>query len=152
VCAEIPDLDVVGFWFGVPYADLFGHRGFTHSIFFAGLLATGVVRLLARSAGSTARLWMYLFLSTLSHGFCDALTDGGLGVAFFSPFDTTRYFFPFRPIVVSPLHWRDVLSPVGLHVLWSELLWIWIPCAVMAGMSWWIRGRTQALGGASGRC
>jgi inner membrane protein len=38
-----------------------------------------------------------------SHGILDAMTDGGLGVAFFSPFDDTRCFFPFRPIKVSPI-------------------------------------------------
>nr|HRC76832.1 rhodanese-like domain-containing protein [Kouleothrix sp.] len=32
------------------------------------------------------------------HGVLDAMTDGGLGVAFFAPFSATRYFFPFRPI------------------------------------------------------
>lgn len=31
------------------------------------------------------------------------LTDGGLGVAFFSPFDNKRYFLPWRPIRVSPI-------------------------------------------------
>jgi membrane-bound metal-dependent hydrolase YbcI (DUF457 family) len=38
-----------------------------------------------------------------SHGVLDALTDGGKGVAFFSPFDTTRHFFPVRPIPVAPI-------------------------------------------------
>ncbi|MBL0051352.1 MAG: metal-dependent hydrolase [Bacteroidetes bacterium] len=35
----IPDADVVGFQFGVSYNSMFGHRGFTHSIFFAAILA-----------------------------------------------------------------------------------------------------------------
>ncbi len=39
LCSVIPDLDVVGFEFGINYADMLGHRGFTHSIFFAALLA-----------------------------------------------------------------------------------------------------------------
>src|SRR5215218_8689402 len=38
--ATIPDLDGVGFWLGVPYESVFGHRGFTHSLLFAALLAT----------------------------------------------------------------------------------------------------------------
>jgi len=31
------------------------------------------------------------------------MTKGGLGVAFFSPFDNSRYFLPWRPIRVSPI-------------------------------------------------
>jgi len=48
-------------------------------------------------------MWMYFFLATASHGLLDALTDGGLGVAFFAPFDNHRYFLPWRPIHVSPI-------------------------------------------------
>ena len=43
----------------------------------------------------------FLFLCTMSHALLDALTDGGLGVAFFSPFSNERYFFPWTPIRVS---------------------------------------------------
>ena len=32
LCAVIPDLDVIGFGFGVHYGDFWGHRGFTHSL------------------------------------------------------------------------------------------------------------------------
>jgi len=35
-------------------------------------------------------LFAYLFLATASHGVLDAMTNGGLGVAFFSPFDNRR--------------------------------------------------------------
>ncbi len=33
ICSIIPDADVVGFYFGVPYDHFFGHRGFFHSPF-----------------------------------------------------------------------------------------------------------------------
>ena len=39
VCAALPDLDVAGFAFGVRYADLLGHRGLSHSLPFAALVA-----------------------------------------------------------------------------------------------------------------
>jgi inner membrane protein len=95
VCSTIPDLDVIGFGFGVHYSDFLGHRGFTHSLMFAALLA-GAATLFFQRRGGTSSLfviWAYLFLATASHGFLDAMTDGGLGVAFFAPFDNTRYFF-----------------------------------------------------------
>jgi inner membrane protein len=75
--------------------------------------------------------WLYLFLATASHGILDAFTDGGLGVAFFSPFDSTRYFFPFRPIEVSPIGAR-FFSERGLSVFYNELAWVWLPCIVFA--------------------
>lgn len=37
-CAVLPDLDVIGFKLGIRYADLLGHRGFSHSLLFALLL------------------------------------------------------------------------------------------------------------------
>ena len=35
LCSAGPDLDVIGFPFGIQYGDLWGHRGMTHSIMFA---------------------------------------------------------------------------------------------------------------------
>ena len=59
------------------------------------------------------------------------MTDGGLGVAFFAPFDDTRYFFPFRPIKVSPIG-LSFFSARGLDVIWSEFLLVCIPGTIIA--------------------
>jgi inner membrane protein len=132
-CSIIPDADVVGFHFGIRYEDFWGHRGFTHSLLFAALLAASVTIALRTSAlGNRRLLWLYLFLATASHGLLDAMTDGGLGVALFSPFSTTRYFLPWRPILVSPIGVARFFSPTGLAVLRSELVWIWLPSVVLA--------------------
>lgn len=134
-CAEVPDLDVLGFWFGIPYGALWGHRGLSHSLLFALLFAAvPTYWLAAASDGRNVWVgrWLYFFLATVSHGICDALTDGGLGVAFFAPFDATRYFFPFRPIRVSPIDLDAFLSPIGVRVLVSEALWVWVPCLIFA--------------------
>jgi inner membrane protein len=77
-----------------------------HSLLFAALLATVVWAFSARRGVpgmGPISLWTFLFLATASHGVLDAMTDGGLGVAFFSPVDNTRYFLPFNPIRVSPI-------------------------------------------------
>jgi hypothetical protein len=44
LCSVIPDLDAIGFHFGIHYGEFWGHRGFAHSLVFAALLA-GVVAL-----------------------------------------------------------------------------------------------------------
>jgi inner membrane protein len=132
-CSVIPDLDVIGFAFGIHYADLWGHRGMTHSLFFAGLLSAALVAILYRHRARAAQagLFVYLFLCTASHGVLDAMTDGGLGIAFFSPFDTTRYFFPFRPVAVSPIGIGQFFSFDALRILASEITWIWFPSMVL---------------------
>ena len=38
-CAVIPDADALGFKLGVAYESMWGHRGITHSFFFAALLS-----------------------------------------------------------------------------------------------------------------
>jgi inner membrane protein len=142
-CAEVPDLDAVGFWFGVPYGALIGHRGLTHSILFAVVFSWVVARWAVQWGYLTyARLWCYLFLATLSHGILDAMTDGGLGVAFFSPFDQERYFLPLRPIPVSSMSLRTFLGPHGIRVMAYEFLWVWIPCIILAVTTWRWRSRT----------
>ena len=123
----IPDADVAAFAFGIPYEHTFGHRGFTHSIVFA-LLFAALATLLVRGR---AAAFAFVFVCTMSHGVLDAFTDGGLGIAFFSPFSNERYFFPWQPIRVSPLG-AGFFSGRGLETLKSELVWVWVPCVVAA--------------------
>lgn len=124
----LPDLDVVGFGFGIAYGDLLGHRGLSHSLPFAlvlgGLAAAAMAR---RDRIGFALLWLYFFLCLASHGVLDAFTNGGLGVAFFSPFSNERYFFDFRPLRVSAIGLGDFLSGRWIDVLASEFKWIWLP-------------------------
>lgn len=128
-CSMFPDLDVIGFRFGIPYGDFWGHRGFTHSLVFAALLAGAATLAIAPSLTEINQfsLYVYLFLATASHGVLDAMTDGGLGVAFFSPFNNRRYFMPWRPIRVSPIGIRGFLTPRGFSVFRTEMIWIWVP-------------------------
>jgi inner membrane protein len=135
VSSIVPDLDGVGFVFGIQYDSFFGHRGFFHSIAFS--LVTGVVLaaiyLKSIKIKSPAQAWWILYFTcvTLSHPVLDAMTTGGHGIAFFSPFITHRYFYFFRPIFVSPLSVSDFFSLVGVRVLISEALILGIPCLAM---------------------
>jgi inner membrane protein len=141
-CAVIRDLDVLGFSFGIHYGDFLGHRGFTHSLLFAAIVSISASLLFAGGNTRTSSiflLWAYLFLATASHGFLDATTDGGLGVAFFSPFSNERYFLPWAPVRVAPIGLFRFFSMRGLSVFLSELLWIWIPTGLLATGAWILR-------------
>jgi inner membrane protein len=139
----LPDIDVVGFSFGVHYEDLLGHRGLTHSLFFALLVGLAVVTLLFRDAPPLSQRWIrlviFFFLFTASHGVLDAFTNGGLGVAFFAPFSNKRYFFPWTPIEVSPIGLRHFSGGRAVEVILSEIVWIWIPAAILVVTAWLLR-------------
>ena len=45
-----------------------------------------------------------------------------------------RYFFPFRPIVVSPIGLTDFFSEWGAAVIKSELLWVWLPASLVVAL------------------
>jgi inner membrane protein len=127
VVSILPDLDVIAFHLGLPYAHDFGHRGMSHSLLFAALVA-----LLGASAfhffrTSLARTFSFLFLATASHGILDAFTTGGMGIAFFWPVSATRYFAPIQLIEVSPLSLSRIFSARFAQVLLSEFLWVWLP-------------------------
>lgn len=132
LCSVLPDVDSVGFFAGIPYASLLGHRGLSHSLLFALLLASCALALAKWLHAKSWWAFTLVFLSTISHGILDAFTDGGLGVAFFSPFSNQRFFFPWRPIPVSAIGISELFSSSGIYVLSSELLLIWLPCLLVA--------------------
>ena len=131
ICSVIPDADVIGFRFGIPYGAFFGHRGFFHSLFFAGIMAIIFTFIFIRFYKSDFLKWwqclMVCFLIGASHGLLDALTNGGLGIALFSPFDNHRYFFPWTPIKVSPIGVTSFFRYGGMTVIINEILWVWLP-------------------------
>lgn len=129
VCSVLPDADVLAFKFGIPYESIWGHRGFTHSFVFALLLAVAVAYLFYSRIDLKSKLLLitYFFICTASHSILDALTSGGLGVAFFFPFENSRYFFPWRPIQVSPIGIESFFGEKGLQIIYSELLWVGLP-------------------------
>jgi inner membrane protein len=134
-CAVLPDVDVIGFALGIRYDDMLGHRGLTHSLAFAlvaGLVAArSCVKSDALAGWRFGALWAYFAAITASHGLLDAFTNGGRGIAFLAPFSNHRFFFPWRPIQVSPIG-VGFFSARGLAVLLSELRWILLPSVIIA--------------------
>jgi len=72
------------------------------------------------------KLAIFFAAITASHGLFDAMTNGGLGVAFFAPFDNTRYFLPWRPIPVSPMSAAGLMTSRGLRVICWEFALFWL--------------------------
>jgi inner membrane protein len=157
VCSVLPDFDVIGFGFGIRYGDLLGHRGFSHSlclallsgIFFAAIcgcrlrparLSCGVPpprgRLLSRR---TLGLVAFFTAISILHGLLDAMTDGGLGVAFLSPFSNERFFLPWRPVAVAPISITSLFTRWGLAVFVSEIVWVWGPVLTISFMAALVR-------------
>lgn len=136
--AMLPDVDVLAFSFGIPYGARFGHRGFSHSLFCAALVGTLVALVFGSVFASPWWLTALYFSGVMaSHGLLDLFTNGGMGIAIFSPFDDTRYFSPWRPVHVC-LIGAQFFHPWNLRAFRSELAWIWLPLAVMVtGVEWW---------------
>ncbi len=129
VCPLIPDLDMIGYnLFYIPIGHTLGHRGFFHSPVFCAILALLISSLFFRQNKIFSKAWrwhvLFFFFLIASHGILDAMTDGGRGVAFLSPFSNERFFFPWRPIEVSPISVQAFLGSRGLRVIGGEQLWI----------------------------
>ncbi len=125
--SALPDVDVVAFRLGIPYAAEFGHRGFSHSLLFALIVAMVGAALFRLLVSTPGRAFGFLFAAVASHGILDAFTNGGLGIAFLWPFSAERFFAPLQVIEVSPIGLSRFLSDRGVAVMWSEFLWVWLP-------------------------
>ena len=130
----LPDVDVIGLLAGIDYGHVLGHRGLLHSLPFALVSGTLAAAAVARGRPPVA-LVLGLVAIAASHGLLDALTDGGLGVAFFAPFDSARYFWPWTPIRVSPIGISGLATRYGLVVLRSEAVWVGLPCLALLLLS-----------------
>lgn len=135
VFSIIPDADIIAFRLDIPYEHMLGHRGFTHSIFFAVMCGFLVCLFLFKEQRRSSIEWWKTFFALsfcmLSHGILDALTTGGKGVGFLIPFSSERFFFPVHPIKVSPISPSQFFSVRGLAILSSEAIWIGGACAVL---------------------
>ena len=122
-CQWVPDIDTFAYLLPLAEVHPLGHRGCTHSVLFALVLALVIVRLFYRQFTIAHRqywgLYLWFFLSTASHGLLDALVDSKLGVAFLWPFDTQRYLLAWRPLLDVPI---DISVLTSQHFWYAQLL------------------------------
>jgi inner membrane protein len=143
VASVLPDADVLTFRLGIPYSHEFGHRGASHSLFFAIILGSIVSLLASRLRASRKVAFLFVSAACASHGLLDMLTNGGHGVAYFWPFSDDRFFFPSQVIEVSTLNLRRFFGQAGASVLQSELRWVWLP-ALLLGIAGYVVRRRNA--------
>ena len=117
----LPDVDVVGSRFGIRYEDTWGHRGVTHSIAFAVIVALAVYLFGRIGRFRAVKMAITAFVVVASHAVLDAFTDGGYGCALLWPFSNERIFAPWTPIPVAPMG-RAFFSMEGLTVAGLELV------------------------------
>ena len=115
-CAVLLDLDAIGRPFGWGDVEwLGGHRGLTHSLFFAVALAA-VLTFSSKwlTSGEHVRWRVFVFLAgaMAAHGALDMFTDDHPAVAVLAPFSWQRFEAPWEPF----------------QPLWAEVLIVWLPC------------------------
>lgn len=127
VCALAPDLDWFTAFLRLHPGNFLAHRGITHSLLGAVLIAATVFLLGFRGEMRRPRIGAYLLLASISHGLLDACTSGRIGVAFFYPFSTSRWGCYWQPFQDAPLpFWAGLRLPF-LGALLGEALWIAVP-------------------------
>ena len=144
--AVAPDIDTYAARaFDISRGSIWSHRGVIHSPVFLILLCAVVAALPTLGRGGKWQAWLLLTLiwavAAITHPLLDMLTDGGSGVMFLYPFNHDRYFFPWRPIRVSPLSVTRFFSRAG-SILRSEAPFD--AAAILAGVLGWIARRRSA--------
>jgi inner membrane protein len=136
VASIAPDCDGIAFKLGIASGSMIGHRGFTHTLLFALLFGLLGYALAPRWGMRRWVGYVWIALCTLSHPLLDMMTNGGVGIPLLWPLDSTHYFFPWRPIAVSPVSLKRFLSPRGVHVLRNEVQIVWAPLMTVAILVW----------------
>jgi len=130
-CAVAPDVDWFSQFFQVADGSDLAHRGLTHSLLAALLIATLAMAVGFRDQLRSPRHWACLLSATFSHGLLDACTFGGTGVAFLLPFSDARFVSAWQPMFVSPIPLSDRLLDWLWFSLGTELMWIGLPAALV---------------------
>jgi inner membrane protein len=119
-----PDIDAIGFRLGIRYAEPLGHRGASHSLVLAVVVALGAYAYARWKKLPSARTGVLAGIVAASHGILDTMTfGGGLGCALAWPLSTERFWAPeaMRIIPVAPIG-AGMLSARGLYVIGVELV------------------------------
>jgi inner membrane protein len=135
--AVAPDADMLLVrWHIDVYGGTYGHRGFTHSLGVAALLACAAWLVAQATPSQRARSgWIatYVGLCLLSHPLLDGVINRGICSAWLWPAHGERLCLPWRPVPMTgvPLF--------GAERLGRELLWLGTPLLVFTAVGWTLR-------------
>jgi inner membrane protein len=108
-------------------------------LLFAAALAFLLTTLYEWLRSSRGTIYWVCFISCPSHALLDSLANGGLGVALFWPLRDSRFFFPFRPIDVSPIGIANFFTASGLAVIASEFRWVILTGLIICSLALLVR-------------
>ncbi|HXG38099.1 MAG TPA: metal-dependent hydrolase [Bacteroidota bacterium] len=102
ICANLPDIDALMNIFGDPFFIIKHHRGLTHSLLFAPVLAflPAITAYLVTSVKNLKLLWMMALVGIYLHIFFDVITT--FGTQLFAPLSAERY----------SLDWMFIIDPL----------------------------------------
>ena len=119
--ALAPDLDLVSGYLGAFPNTPVAHRGITHSVFFALVVALAAGSLFRGTSRSRLLTGIWVFAALASHGLLDTMSRLGSGPMLFWPLTQAQYEFPWRPIpgVLTAEHY---LTPSAIPTLVVETM------------------------------
>ncbi len=142
IASILPDIDMIGYALGYRFPSPFAHRGFTHSLVFALAVSLFALAVAPRLQTKRGVAFFVVLLAILSHYSLDAL-GGRLGIPFCWPFDESRHALPWPSFISSMLNWwnppRFFSTWWGDRFIRTELLTVWMPCAIFAVAGFCIR-------------
>jgi inner membrane protein len=133
--AMLPDADVLMVSLGVAEESVAGHRGASHSLVIALLVAIAGGLLARRYGWNGLRTGFALLLAIGSHGLLDAIGQGGRAIPLLWPLSAHRFMAPWRCLPDAPRGLRFIsrhglldavleflyFLPVTLFALWPRL-------------------------------
>jgi inner membrane protein len=124
----VPDFDAFS---TASYGSPWGHRGVTHSLVFALWLGALAASLTFRYLRTDFWFLTAVFFAAIaSHGLLDALTRGGEKIPFFWP--SAVRLGNWGPMPVPDIA-MDLPNPWRSRAVRAELLWVWLPTALVVG-------------------
>jgi inner membrane protein len=138
--AVAPDLDLVPIALGWGHLVPLGHRGATHSLAVAALVAAAVA--FAWPGTSRVRTGLFAFLAMASHGLVDPLVEGSSGTALLWPFANVLFTWGgFQPVPATPVGFELLAANGFLHLAFEVVLFA--PLAVYALWPRTLRGAAR---------
>ena len=144
VCSILPDIDSIGFLMGVPYGNLWGHRGMTHSLVFSRspcALPLGMLQQSVSPASGSSRVLLFRGDGFARRSGCHDQRRIGCRLLLSLQSATLLLFVAADSCLSHRL--TRFFTNRGLRIYASEILWVWcrpqhlgLVVAIKTGQLW----------------